>query len=138
MPEKTPVPQVAFSPREFAALFKKEQSWGYRQIYAGKVITITEYGRIMIPASEVERILASAARYEGQKKPPVRTKKEFESMKPELQTAWQAFVQGKRSAATPPAKRSKAAALPRSAAAESFEERRAALKRLTAGKDVGR
>jgi hypothetical protein len=87
---------VAFSPREFAALFKKEQTWGYRQIYSGKVKTITEYGRIMVPASEVERILASAARYEGQKKKTPRTKKELEAMKPELQTAWQTFVRQRR------------------------------------------
>jgi hypothetical protein len=88
--------QVAFSPREFAALFKKEQSWGYRQIYAGKVTTITEYGRIMIPASEVERILASASRYEGIKKKSARTKKELEALAPELQSAWQSFISQKR------------------------------------------
>jgi hypothetical protein len=52
---------VALSPREFAALFGKEQTWGYRQIYAGKVKTITEYGRTMIPAAEVERIVGAAA-----------------------------------------------------------------------------
>ena len=49
--------RVTFSPGEFAALFGKSQTWGYRQIYAGKVKTITEYGRILIPASEVDRIL---------------------------------------------------------------------------------
>lgn len=129
--------QVAFSPREFAALFKKEQSWGYRQIYAGKVTTITEYGRTMIPASEVERIRASAARYEGRKKRPARTKKEFEAMKPELETAWQTFVQAKRNAAGPPTNRRKAASLPRSAV-ESLDGRRAALKRLTGGKGADR
>jgi len=96
MPEKTPVQQVAFSPREFAAMFKKEQSWGYRQIYAGKVTTITEYGRIMIPASEVEKILASAVRYDGSKKVLPRTKRELEAMAPELQTAWQSFIRQKR------------------------------------------
>jgi len=89
---------VAFSPREFAALFKKEQSWGYRQIYAGKVKTITEYGRILIPASEVERILASAARYEGRKQKPAKSKAEIEALKPELQSAWQQFITKKRAA----------------------------------------
>jgi hypothetical protein len=58
---------VAFSPREFAALFGKEQTWGYRQIYGGKVKTITDYGRILIPASEVERILGKAGIYNGLK-----------------------------------------------------------------------
>lgn len=88
---------VAFSPREFAALFKKEQSWGYRQIYKGNVATITEYGRILIPASEVERILATAGRYEGQKATP-RTRKQLEKLKPELQSAWDIFVRKKRKA----------------------------------------
>ena len=37
--------RVAFSPGEFAALFGKSQTWGYRQIYAGKVKAIDEYGR---------------------------------------------------------------------------------------------
>ena len=59
--------RVAFSPGEFAALFGKSQTWGYRQIYAGKVKTITEYGRILIPAAEVERILGKAGTYDGLK-----------------------------------------------------------------------
>ena len=60
--------RVTFSPGEFAALFGKSQTWGYRQLYAGKVKSITEYGRILIPASEVERILAEAGIYNGEKK----------------------------------------------------------------------
>ena len=59
--------RVAFSPGEFAALFGKSQTWGYRQIYAGKVKTITEYGRILIPAAEVERVLGTAGVYDGLK-----------------------------------------------------------------------
>ena len=57
--------KVALTPGEFAALFGKSQTWGYRQLYAGKVKAITEYGRTMIPASEVERILGEAGRYNG-------------------------------------------------------------------------
>ena len=49
-------------------MFGKSQTWGYRQLYAGKVKSITEYGRILIPASEVERILAEAGIYNGEKK----------------------------------------------------------------------
>src|SRR3954470_2486529 len=60
---------VALSPREFAALFEKEQTWGYWQIYAGKVKTITEYGRTMIPAAEVERIVGAAAIFNERKRP---------------------------------------------------------------------
>ena len=59
--------RVAFSPREFAALFGKELTWGYRQLYAGKVKSITEHGRILIPAKEVERILGTAGVYNGLK-----------------------------------------------------------------------
>src|SRR5476651_1235221 len=59
--------RVVFSPGEFAALFGKSQTWGYRQIYAGKVKTITEHGRILIPAAEVERILGTAGTYDGLK-----------------------------------------------------------------------
>lgn len=66
MPE--PSKRVAYSPAEFAALFGKSQTWGYRQIYAGKVKTITQHGRILIPAADVERILAAAGIYNGEKK----------------------------------------------------------------------
>ena len=66
MPE--PSKRVAYSPAEFAAMFGKSQTWGYRQIYAGKVKTITQHGRILIPAAEVERILAEAGIYNGEKK----------------------------------------------------------------------
>jgi hypothetical protein len=59
--------RVAFSPGEFASLFGKSQTWGYRQIYAGKVKTVTELGRILIPAREVERVLGKAGAYNGLK-----------------------------------------------------------------------
>lgn len=51
---------IAYSPAKFAALFNHEQTWAYRLIYAGKVKVITEFGNKMIPASEADRILASA------------------------------------------------------------------------------
>ncbi len=78
MPAKNSLQRVAFSPGEFAALFGKQQTWGYRQIYAGKVNAITEHGRILIPAAEVERILAKAGTYNGLKvkvRVPKRAKK---------------------------------------------------------------
>ena len=68
MPEPSSLKRVAYSPTEFGALFGKAQTWGYRQIYAGKVKTITQHGRILIPAAEVERILAEAGIYNGEKK----------------------------------------------------------------------
>lgn len=66
MPES--LKRVAYSPAEFAGMFGKSQTWGYRQIYAGKVKTITQHGRILIPAADVERILAEAGIYNGEKK----------------------------------------------------------------------
>jgi hypothetical protein len=88
--------RVTFSPGEFATLFGKSQSWGYRQIYAGKVKTITEYGRILIPASEVEKILGTAGRYEGMKAKPPKSKEEFQRLGPTLQNAWQSFIEKRR------------------------------------------
>jgi len=87
--------RVTFSPGEFAALFGKSQTWGYRQIYAGRVNAITEFGRILIPAKEVERILETASRYEGQVKRR-RSKTELPVSDSELKSAWQAFVERKK------------------------------------------
>lgn len=55
--------RLTYSPAEFAELFGREQTWAYRQVYAGKVKVITQFGRIMIPATEVDRILESAGEY---------------------------------------------------------------------------
>ena len=57
------VEKVAYTPKEFAELFGKSQTWGYRQLYAGKVKAVTTLGRIMIPAAEVERVLGEAELY---------------------------------------------------------------------------
>ena len=52
--------RAALTPGEFAALFGHEQTWSYRQIYAGKIKVITGHGRMMIPKSEVERLQREA------------------------------------------------------------------------------
>jgi predicted site-specific integrase-resolvase len=57
--------KVVLTPTEFAALFGRHYSWAYRQIYAGKIQVIHDLGRIMIPRSEVERLLESKERYNG-------------------------------------------------------------------------
>jgi hypothetical protein len=95
--------RVTFTPTEFARLFGKSQSWGYRQIYSGKVKTITEYGRILIPASEVNKILATAGRYEGIKPKPPKSKEEFQQLKQELGHAWQKFLRQRREPSNPSA-----------------------------------
>lgn len=52
--------RVAVTPNEFAALFGKATTWGYRAVYTGEVKVIRNMGRMMIPTSEVKRLLASA------------------------------------------------------------------------------
>ena len=59
--------KVVLSPTEFASLFGRHYTWGYRQIYAGKVKVITNLGRIMIPRSEVDRLLQQTEIYPGKK-----------------------------------------------------------------------
>lgn len=61
--------RAAYSPAEFARSCGKHPSWAYRLLYAGKINAITNFGRILIPASELARILADAKPYE----PPVKT-----------------------------------------------------------------
>jgi hypothetical protein len=99
MPNKTERRRVTFSPGEFAALFGKSQTWGYRQIYAGKVQAITEFGRILIPAAEVEKILETACRYEGKLAHP-KSKEEFGKLVPTLPNAWQDYLKSRRRAGT--------------------------------------
>ena len=64
-----PDKRLAYSPGEFAALFGKHQTWGYRQLYRGTVRAITQCGRILIPRSEVDRLLSSAKTYDGKASP---------------------------------------------------------------------
>lgn len=91
-----PLPErVAFSPGEFASLFGKSQTWGYRQIYAGKVKAITEHGRILIPAKEVERVLESAGIYNGKEKPKAQ-KARLGKLPAEHRSVWQRFIDSRR------------------------------------------
>jgi hypothetical protein len=55
--------RAAYSPAEFAAAFGKHATWAYRLLYAGKINAITEFGRILIPYSERDRILSGAQPY---------------------------------------------------------------------------
>jgi len=58
-----PVPlaeKVVLSPTEFATLFGRHYTWAYRQIKAGRIKVVTETGRILIPRTEVDRILNGA------------------------------------------------------------------------------
>lgn len=90
MPEPLPL-RVAYSPAEFAKLFGKSQTWGYRQIYAGHVNAITQHGRILIPSKEVEKILKSAGIYNGIEKPSKSAKTTVKRTQ-EQETIWQRFL----------------------------------------------
>lgn len=57
--KKTTVNRRAYSLQEAAAFFGKERSWAYRQVQAGRIRVITGYGAMLVPASEIERILNS-------------------------------------------------------------------------------
>jgi hypothetical protein len=68
--------RAAYSPAEFAATFGRHPSWSYRLLYSGKVRAITDLGRILIPASELERVLSLAKPYNPQPKPEPRSENE--------------------------------------------------------------
>lgn len=53
--------RVAYTFAEFAALFGRERTWVYRLADKNKVRVIRGYGKALIPASEVERILEGGA-----------------------------------------------------------------------------
>ena len=65
---ESPLPppgKVVLSPPEFAALFGRHYTWAYRQIKEGRVKVVTGTGRILIPRSEVDRLLDQARHYTG-------------------------------------------------------------------------
>jgi hypothetical protein len=59
--------KVVLTPRELASLFGRHYTWAYRQIYAGNIKVISNLGRIMIPRSEVDRLLKQSETYSGKK-----------------------------------------------------------------------
>jgi len=65
--------RVAYSPAEFAASCGRHPSWAYRLLYGGKIRAITELGRILIPASELQRVLGLAQPYDPRPTPKAET-----------------------------------------------------------------
>jgi hypothetical protein len=62
--ERIPLGQrAAYSPAEFAALFGRSPTWGYRQIYAARIKPISDCGRLLIPREELNSFLARKAEY---------------------------------------------------------------------------
>lgn len=60
--------KIIYTPAEFAKIFGREKTWTYRQLYDGKIDAITDYGRTMIPASQIARIEGHARRYKSKTK----------------------------------------------------------------------
>lgn len=71
MSERTS-PDDPYTPAQFAQLFKKHQSWGYRRIYDGTVEVLAGSPELLIPATEVERFSTTTVRHEVSRKPRVR------------------------------------------------------------------
>jgi hypothetical protein len=69
--EKIEYSRAAYSPAEFAASCGRHASWAYRLLYANKIRAVTELGRILIPASELERVLGLAEPYNPKPKTKV-------------------------------------------------------------------
>ncbi len=63
--EKPTTQKPAYTVAEFAGMFDRHKSWAYRMIYAGRIEVISDYGLMMIPAGEVEKIVGTAKRYVG-------------------------------------------------------------------------
>ena len=96
MVNESALARVAFSPWEFAKLFGKSQTWGYAKFTGGKVKAITEHGRILIPAAEVDAILKTAGVSDGMKPKLGKSKEEIQKLAPRLQNAWQNFLAARR------------------------------------------
>jgi hypothetical protein len=129
MAAKPALKRVAFSPGEFAELFGKSQTWGYRQIYAGKVKTITAHGRTLIPASEVDKILDAAGVFDGAKPKAPRSKQQLQKLAPQLKSAWQNFIEQRRRSGIQAAVAKEVR--PKAGLSWADKERQAALLRLT-------
>jgi hypothetical protein len=64
--QETPRDRLGYTVAEFSRKFGHAPAWGYRKLYEGRVFAIQDMGDLLIPVSEVERILKSARRYDPQ------------------------------------------------------------------------
>jgi hypothetical protein len=76
--EQQAIDRAAYSPAEFAAACGRHPTWTYRLLYSGKIHAITELGRILIPATELQRVLSLAQRYNPKPNPKPESKLETE------------------------------------------------------------
>lgn len=88
----------AYTPAEFAALFGRTKTWTYRLHYAGKIKCITDYGKLMVPASEAARIEADTASYKsGKIIPKIPQADDLQALKipPKGSELWSAWVKNR-------------------------------------------
>jgi len=52
------VTRAAYTIEQFSAIFGHARAWGYRMVRLKRVRAIRGFGSMLIPASEVDRILA--------------------------------------------------------------------------------
>jgi hypothetical protein len=62
-----PLPRMAYSVSEAAAAFGRKPLWIYRKIYQGKLKICSPTGQIMIPAAELEKLVAKPHVYQPRK-----------------------------------------------------------------------
>ena len=55
------VKQIAYTADQFGKFFGKDGAWARRQVHEGKLKAIKGWGEMMIPSSEIDRIMNSAA-----------------------------------------------------------------------------
>ena len=63
IPDQKNSKRLGYPPSEYARLNGRHPSWAYRQLYAGKLKAITSLGRLLIPVTEVERVMTTASPY---------------------------------------------------------------------------
>ena len=57
--------RLVLTPSEFGALFGRSKTWTYRLVYAGIIHPLKSTPTLMIPRSEVDRLLADTGEYNG-------------------------------------------------------------------------
>ena len=69
MSQHIPIPltsdRLILTPAEFGALFGRSKTWAYRLVYAGIIHPLRSTPSLMIPRSEVDRLLADTGAYVG-------------------------------------------------------------------------
>ena len=58
---KKELKQKAYTAEQFGKIFGKDGAWTRRQVHDGKLKAIRGWGEMMIPSSEMNRVMESAA-----------------------------------------------------------------------------